>query len=108
MEFFASYTGSDFLLFYAVMLLTCVGLGVWIPANLRPQGRRGEVQDMDEVAVLVGGSERYTTSILADLFARGGLTEGAKSRLTVRDPAIEAQPGANAVLRWKEWQARTE
>lgn len=40
MEVFSSYTGADFLVFYAVMLLTCIFAGIWIPANLREAGRR--------------------------------------------------------------------
>lgn len=98
MEIFASWTGPDFLAFYAVMLATCVFLGLWIPANLREPGRRGSVEDMEEVAVLSGGQERHAAAILADLFTRGVLTEGDKGKLRVARTGIEAGEAERAVL----------
>ena len=84
MEFFSSYSGSDFLVFYVVMLLTCVAAGLWIPANLRPQGKRGEVDDLEEVAVLTGGADRLNVAVLSSLFAKGALESGEKKRLRVK------------------------
>ncbi|MEP1422474.1 MAG: TIGR04222 domain-containing membrane protein [Erythrobacter sp.] len=84
MEFFSSYTGPDFLLFYGVMLVTCVAAGLWISANLRPVGKRGEVEDLEEVAVLTGGADRLTVAVLSSLFANGSLREGARGKLNVR------------------------
>ncbi|UAB77370.1 TIGR04222 domain-containing membrane protein [Erythrobacter sp. SCSIO 43205] len=84
MEFFSSYSGSDFLVFYVVMLLTCVAAGLWIPANLRPQGKRGEVDDLEEVAVLTGGADRLNVAVLSSLFAKGALESGDKKRLRVK------------------------
>jgi uncharacterized protein (TIGR04222 family) len=77
MEIFASYSGQDFLLFYAIMLATCVLAGLWIPANLRAEGRPGEVEDLEEVAVLTGGAERLNLAVLSSLFARGALDPGS-------------------------------
>ena len=98
MEIFASWTGPDFLAFYAVMLVTCVFLGLWIPANLRDPGRKGSVEDLEEVAVLSGGQERHTDAILADLFTRGGLVDAGKGRLRVGRTGFEAGEAERAVL----------
>ena len=98
MEIFASWTGPDFLAFYAVMLVTCVFLGLWIPANLRDPGRKGSVEDLEEVAVLSGGQERHTDAILADLFTRGGLVDAGKGKLRVGRTGFEAGDAERAVL----------
>lgn len=84
MEIFGSYSGADFLIFYVVMLATCVVAGLWIPANLRAVGKRGHVEDMEEVAVLTGGADRLNVAVLSALFANGSLREGAKGKLNVR------------------------
>ena len=80
MELFSSYTGTDFLVFYAIMLLTVMFLGLWISANLRPEGRSSKVEDMEEVAVLAGGFERHAMAVSSDLMAREALTTGSKNR----------------------------
>ena len=84
MEFFSSYSGSDFLLFYGLMLVTCIAAGLWIPANLRPEGKRSDVRDVEEIAVLSGGADRLSVAVLSSLFANGSLREGAKGKLNVR------------------------
>lgn len=89
MEIFGSYTGTEFLVFYVVMFATCVVAGVWIQATLRPDGRRGDVDDMEEIAVLNGGADRLNVAVLSSLFARGALTSGGSKKLFVanRDAA---------------------
>lgn len=89
MEIFGSYTGSDFLVFYLVMLVTCVVAGVWIQATLRPEGRYGDVDDLEEIAVLNGGADRLNVAVLSSLFAKKGLTSGGSKKLFVanRDAA---------------------
>jgi len=98
MELFASYTGFDFLVFYAVMLLTCVGLGVWIPANLRPEGKRRAPADLEEIAVLTGGPRRHAYALLADLFAKGALEDAGKGRLRVVDKNVDASGAGRSIL----------
>lgn len=83
MSIFASYTGPDFLAFYAVMLVTCVLLGFWIPANLRPEGHKSDVEDMEEVAVLVGGADQHLESVLCYLFANGALLQSGAKKFSV-------------------------
>ncbi len=98
MELFASYTGFDFLVFYAVMLLTCVGLGVWIPANLRPEGRKGAVEDPEEVALLAGGAQRHALTVLADLYAQGAIEKAKKSKVSVSRTQVDTSSSGSAVL----------
>lgn len=99
MEIFSSYTGPDFLVFYAVMLATCVFLGLWIPANLRPMGRRNPIEDMEEAAVLAGGIGRHSLAVCTDLMARDGLTAGAKKKLRVNRQAVDSGTAGKALLR---------
>ena len=98
MEIFSSYTGADFLAFYAVMLVTCVFLGLWIPANLRPDGRTGTVEDLEEVAVLVGGADQHSVAVLSDLFAQNALHEVRKGELAVARTGTSASDAGRAVL----------
>ena len=83
MEFFGSYSGSDFLVFYCIMLVTCIFAGIWIPANLRAEGRRGELSDVEEIAVLAGGAKRHVHAIVSSLFAKDALIESDKKKLRV-------------------------
>ncbi len=99
MEIFSSYTGSDFLFFYAVMLVTCVFAGLWIPANLRDPGERGEVTKPEEMAVLAGGQSRHLQAVVVDLMARGALAEGTKGKLRVERPEVDTGSAGRALLR---------
>lgn len=97
MEIFNSYSGSDFLIFYGLMLVTCIAAGLWIPAHLRPQGKRSDVSDLEEMAVLSGGADRLTVAVLSSLFANGSIREGAKGKLNVRRRE-EAEGGAERAV----------
>jgi len=98
MQLFSSWTGSDFLLFYTVLL----GLGTvaawWIPANLRGPGRRGRSRDAEDLAMLAGGRARHADSVIADLYARGGLTDMADGKLRVAEPSLLASPAGRTLL----------
>ncbi len=99
MEFFGSYAGADFLLFYALMLATCVIAGLWIPANLRPVGRRGEANAAEELAVLSGGKDRHANVVTADLVARGALVPGKAGQLKVAQPDAKTGSAGRTLLR---------
>lgn len=99
MEIFSSYSGADFLLIYAVMLATCVLAGLWIPANLRSPGRRGDELAMEEVAVLSGGLERHAQAVSADLLARGGLAAASAKTVRVDRDDLETGSAGRSVLR---------
>jgi len=98
MELFSSWTGSDFLLFYITLLGVSAIAAWWIPANLRRSGRRGTVDDLESVALLAGGRARFTDSVLAELFVRGGLIEGGKGKLHILDRAASMAPASQALL----------
>jgi len=99
MNLFETYTGADFLAFYGVMLVTCVGLSFWLPAFLRQEGRLREVDDPEDLAVLSGGPKRFATAILADLFAQGAIARSDKSRANVARTSIDTGEAGKAVLR---------
>ena len=98
MEIFGTYTGPDFLALYGILLTTCVIAGLWIPANLRPEGRRAGIEDMEEVAILAGGFERHAMAVSSDLMARDALTPGSKKRLRVSNAAVDTGLAGRAVL----------
>ncbi len=98
MEIFASYSGPDFLAFYAVMLATCVGLGLWLPAYLRPAGRASTVEDMEEVAVLVGGADQHAVAVLSDLYAQDALREADGRKLAVARTGVDVGQAGHAIL----------
>ena len=98
MEFFTSYTGSDFLAFYCVMLATSVLAGIWIPAFLREEGRRGELSDLEEIAVLAGGAKRHVHAVTSSLFAKNALAEASKHKLRVARTEVGESESERTVL----------
>ncbi|MDP5102294.1 MAG: TIGR04222 domain-containing membrane protein [Erythrobacter sp.] len=102
MQLFSSWTGSDFLLFYIMLLGFSVAAAWWIPAKLRSAGRRSESADAEDVALLVNGRARYADSIIADLFARGGLNDYGGGKLFVCDAGVPASPAGRALLALRE------
>jgi uncharacterized protein (TIGR04222 family) len=98
MELFSSWTGSDFLLFYSMLLAFSAAAAWWIPAHLRDPGRRGATSDLESVAVLAGGRARLADSLLADLYVQGVLAEGGKGKLHVAGNAAGVSPAGQAVL----------
>jgi uncharacterized protein (TIGR04222 family) len=98
MQLFSSWTGSDFLLFYSVLL----GLGMvaawWISANLREAGRSSDSPDPEDVALLAGGRGRHTDTVIADLYTRGGLIAAESNKLAVSNPAVAASPAGRILL----------
>lgn len=98
MEIFGSYSGTDFLFFYAAMLVTCVFAGLWIPAVLKPVGRYNRIEDVEEIAVLAGGSERHASATLSSLFAKGALERAGKHKLRATRQAAGETSAERAVL----------
>ncbi len=92
MELFSSWTGSDFLAFYIVMLGMATLAAWWMPALLRSSGRASTPEDPESVAMLVGGSSRFADSL-------GALVETQRGKLSVAERAPSASPAAQALLR---------
>ncbi len=99
MQIFATWTGPDFLAFYAVMLATCITLSVWIPANMRPPGRMAEIDDAEELAVLSGGAPRHALTVLADLVAQRAISPLVRGKLYATVGPSGHGQAASAVLR---------
>lgn len=98
MNLFETYTGADFLAFYAVMLLTCVGLSLWIPASMRPSGSKTKLEDPEDIAFLSGGFKRHALSVLADLYAKGALGQSTKGKISVTRTGVDTTIAGAAVL----------
>ncbi|NQX95932.1 MAG: TIGR04222 domain-containing membrane protein, partial [Erythrobacter sp.] len=99
MQLFETWTGSDFLAFYAVMLVTCVGLSLWIPVNLRPEGRKASIDDPEELALLSGGAQRHALTVLAGLYVQGALDDAKKGRVAVARTEVETSSAGALVLK---------
>lgn len=108
MQLFSSWTGSDFLLFYIMLLGLSAFAAWWIPAHLRDTGRRSESPDAEDIAMLAGGRASHTDSVIADLFARGGLGTDAQNKLSVAEPGLLASPAGRALLAAREPFSRGE
>lgn len=98
MQLFSSWTGSDFLLFYTILIGASVWAAWWLPAHLRDIGRRGEPRDAEDFALLAGGPARFADSVIADLYARGALVPMADGKLMAAQPGVSASPAGRALL----------
>lgn len=63
--------GGAFLALYGILFVAALIVGAAIAAWLRPEGRSLPVTDEEELAVLAGGPDRLTETVLARLMARG-------------------------------------
>lgn len=98
MELFSSWTGSDFLLFYMMLLALSCFAAWWIPAHLREPGRRSAPDDVESIALLAGGQARFVDSLLADLFVRGALVPSDKARLFIGERGLPLTPAGQSLL----------
>lgn len=98
MQLFSSWTGSDFLLFYTMLLGLSTFAAWWLPTFLREPGRRGDSDDLESIALLAGGRRRMADSLLADLYVRGALVEADKGKLHVAARDLPVSPGGKALL----------
>ncbi|WP_301749237.1 TIGR04222 domain-containing membrane protein [uncultured Erythrobacter sp.] len=98
MQLFSSWTGSDFLLFYTMLLGLATFAAWWLPAHLREPGRQGETDDLESIALLAGGRERMADSLIADLYVRGALVPADKGKLHVAARDLPVSPGGKALL----------
>jgi uncharacterized protein (TIGR04222 family) len=108
MELFSSWTGSDFFLFYSVLLGFAGASAWWMPSLLREPGRRASLDDLDSVAVLTGGPTRLADSALAELFVHGGLVGGEKGKLAVARCEAAVSPAARTLLSAGEQLSRAD
>lgn len=102
MQLFSSWTGGDFLAFYAVLLAFGSFAAWWIPANLRDAGRRANVQEPEDIALLAGGAIRHADSVVTDLYARGALVPADSGRLMPATVSSPFSASAKAILALRE------
>ena len=92
MQLFSSWTGGEFLLFYAVLLAMAVAASWVDPALIcaRPGGATKSL-DSESLALLAGGPQRHADSVIADLYAQGGLADAGDGKLSVVNSAISCK-----------------
>lgn len=96
---FSTYTGADFLWFYALMILGSVVAGIWLPAFLRADGESRRITDRYELAYLVGGPKRVTEAVLAHLLGTGALHAAGSRKVTVIERESGEGPLEREILR---------
>lgn len=79
----SSYSGPEFVLFYALAMLAAVIAGVWLPRFLRADGQERPVTDRLELAWLAARSGRVTEAVLARLLGTGVLEPVGSNKLRV-------------------------
>jgi uncharacterized protein (TIGR04222 family) len=98
MQLFSSWTGSEFLIVYSVLLAVAGAAAWWIPVRLRDAGRSGESPDFESAAVLAGGRTRLAEAVLTELYVRGGIVDSSDGRLVVARHDLGLGPAGKAVL----------
>lgn len=96
---FSSYSGSDFLLFYSLLLLAAVLAGVWLPHFLRGEGQEQAISDPLQLAYLAGGAGRMTDTVLARLLGVGALRPYGVRKLEIVEQAAGTNVAEQALLR---------
>lgn len=78
--------GPQFLALYALLFAAALLMSFVIANALRSEGREMPVSDEEELAVLAGGRDRLTETVLARMLSRGSAMI-EKSRIYLRQPA---------------------
>lgn len=95
---FSAYSGSEFLFFYSVMLVTALVASIWLPNILRSDGKHGMVNDHLQLAWLAAGPGRFTEAVLARLMGTGALAEAGDNKLHILRPDAGTNPAERALL----------
>lgn len=90
--------GAPFLALYFVLLVVALAASLFIARWLRPEGRYGVVNDIDQLAYLAGGPVHFVDALVARLYARGALSVDRKHGLTMRQPPGEGASAAEITL----------
>lgn len=90
-------TGGPFLVLYLVLLVAALAAGIVIPRQLRPEGHRQTLADLDMLAVLSGGRARFVDAIVARLLARGALVMMGIGALGVK-PGARGETAAESIV----------
>ncbi|WP_421991801.1 TIGR04222 domain-containing membrane protein [Qipengyuania sp.] len=92
-EGFSTYSGGEFLVFYALLVIGAIIAGVWLPGFLRADGENRRVDDRYDMAYLAGGARRVTETVLAQLLGTGSLEAAGGNKVRV----AHQQGGENAL-----------
>ncbi len=94
----ASWSGSEFLALYVVLLMAVIYLGFAIPHHLRARGREtGALRD-EQAAYLAGGRERYAELVATRLMTADAIAITADKKVAIRSARRAGGPGEAAVL----------
>ncbi|MEX0341781.1 MAG: TIGR04222 domain-containing membrane protein [Erythrobacter sp.] len=85
-EGFSTYTGGEFLVFYALLVVGAIVAGVWLPGFLRADGENRRIDDRYDMAYLAGGARRVTETALAQLLGTGSLEAAGGNKVRVTRP----------------------
>ena len=98
-EGFSTYSGSEFLWFYAVLVFGAIIAGVWLPSFLRADGANRRVSDRYDMANLAGGPKRVTETVLAHLLGTGALQAAGDNKVRVTRQGSGENAMENELLR---------
>jgi uncharacterized protein (TIGR04222 family) len=91
-------TGGAFLNLYQVLLAAALVACFLIPRWLRPAGRHQRVTDVDELALLAGGKQRFADAVVTRLLASGALEMDGRDRFAVTPGATGATAAERRLL----------
>lgn len=94
----STYSGPDFLVFYAAAMVAAVVAGLWLPRFLRADGRDRAAGDL-ELAWLAARSGRVTEAVLARLLGKAALEPSGSNKLRATRGASSTDPADQAILR---------
>jgi len=98
MDLFGDYGGTDFLIFYAGLLLAAFIAAKLMPTWLREDGTPVQLTDPEEIAFLAGGRLRFVDAVIAGLLGREALQIAGKAKLAVAQPNAGNTDAERAVL----------
>ncbi len=97
--FLSDLSGEDFLWLYGGLIVVAIALGMALPRWLRAQGRDTGVPTMEELAMLIGGRNRFSEAVAANLLGAGALSVDKKTGFKVLQPDAASNSAERAILR---------
>jgi uncharacterized protein (TIGR04222 family) len=97
--FLSDLSGADFLWLYGGLIAAAIVLGVALPRWLKAHGRDNGVPSTEELAMLIGGRNRFSEAIAANLLGAGALSVDKKTGFKVLQPDAATNSAERAILR---------
>ena len=92
------WNGGAFLNLYQLLLAVALVACFLIPRWLRPTGRNQRVTDVDELALLAGGKQRFADAVVTRLLASGALEMAGRDCFAVTPGATGASAAERRLL----------